>query len=1204
MNTQKDQNDIRDTLLTLQNQLYDISKRNPFVDIKKDKLWLFSKGDIDENIVKKIHEKQNYYLKEYGLETTLKIDLFIKWQQPQSEQYYCSPLLFQPAKIKKTQKIDLQYSIEISEKEQWLVNPLIANLFKKHFNFEFQMKYASVDSLKSELRLFFNSERISIVELNHFNDDQEWQLIGQSGVGTFNYQKSILAQNFDSIIKSPSYSVKQILGYDTITKSQPLLGNLNWYPLDNSQREVVAYASSNNLVIQGPPGTGKSHTIVSLLQHYLEQGKKVLFVSEKKSALDVVYKRLGSLQHLAAYFDAEKRPKLSYYKSLKKAYEKAQIYMPHSIPKTDDFALTKSKIYPNNAKLKKESSNVSIYNLESKLIDNTADLKHVDSHSSVPKYSTWEKYSSDLSRIEAVSIKEWKIERLGENLFLNLNKSIFEERNPFEKIEKKIDDLLHKIELIQHIQSEYGLELEWEEFGKICLSASVLSMVNRSQIDLLFENTKSYKSFNTYSKRYQLIKNKLDSIRVQNTAWKIRPSIEKVEAHLLKMEDSGIFSKIRIRKSHQQLFEFYNQSIPVKKGKQILIRLLEEHNLSSKLEEISIKLRHNLNVLNPETDIDFILNIRQKTESISHNYYQQILEHPEHEDLIGVLADQHQIIGHVNRVKSFLFTNSIFGKLNDFKAFLLSFKFQLGFLRHSVNEVMFLLNLPNQIVNFIRLNKYTVIELNRIVLHHELEKELKFEHYLKHLTGSELLRDFENFNRDKKTTFTAIVENIANEKIKAYQDIEKLCMTPHAKLNAEAKASKNYFKKAKRLAVHEMNKTRQLLPVKDLFQSSEQLLTALQPIWMLNPLSIAERLPLKAEIFDVVIFDESSQIPIEDAIPAIHRAKQVVVVGDSNQMPPSQFFGGYNNTKTLLNEAEKVFTSKSLLWHYRSEHPKLISFSNQYFYDNSLKLFPSSNTSTPIEYHYISNGIFANSVNEFEARAIAIRLQELLNDGKNDIAIIAFSKEQEKCIRRHIAKIDLELPPDTVVTNLESVQGIEKETVIISIGYAKKRDGKLNLNFGPINQEQGANRLNVLLSRAISKMEVYTSIKASDLALSDNKGINILRQFLQYAGKKELKNPNKFIDKLEGSVAEFLDEESLQYHYDSELSGMVLSCFSNYSRQNLLLVNPGLFTDDDLDLPVIMSILNQRFKKVKIILNNEWLIDSEKVKKELLAFFK
>ena len=318
MNTQKDQNDIRDTLLTLQNQLYDISKRNPFVDIKKDKLWLFSKGDIDENIVKKIHEKQNYYLKEYGLETTLKIDLFIKWQQPQSEQYYCSPLLFQPAKIKKTQKIDLQYSIEISEKEQWLVNPLIANLFKKHFNFEFQMKYASVDSLKSELRLFFNSERISIVELNHFNDDQEWQLIGQSGVGTFNYQKSILAQNFDSIINSPSYSVKQILGYDTITKSQPLLGNLNWYPLDNSQREVVAYASSNNLVIQGPPGTGKSHTIVSLLQHYLEQGKKVLFVSEKKSALDVVYKRLGSLQHLAAYFDAEKRPKLSYYKSLKK----------------------------------------------------------------------------------------------------------------------------------------------------------------------------------------------------------------------------------------------------------------------------------------------------------------------------------------------------------------------------------------------------------------------------------------------------------------------------------------------------------------------------------------------------------------------------------------------------------------------------------------------------------------------------------------------------------------------------------------------------------------------------------------------------------------------------------------------------------------------------------------------------------------------
>jgi hypothetical protein len=304
-----------------------------------------------------------------------------------------------------------------------------------------------------------------------------------------------------------------------------------------------------------------------------------------------------------------------------------------------------------------------------------------------------------------------------------------------------------------------------------------------------------------------------------------------------------------------------------------------------------------------------------------------------------------------------------------------------------------------------------------------------------------------------------------------------------------------------------------------------------------------------------------------------------------------------------LNQAEVALPSQSLMWHYRSEHPKLISFSNQQFYDNELKLFPPYSNAMPIEAHYIANGVFKDSVNVFEAQAIAIKLKQLLADQKKDIAIIALSKEQEKCIRKSIAKHVFEVPDSVLIRNLESVQGIEKEIVIISIGYAKNSEGKLNLNFGPINQEQGANRLNVLFSRAIKKMEVYTSIKFTDIGLSSNRGLTILSQFLQYISSNDEVLSRGPTTVLEVKIATYLNGQNIKYHYYSQKTGMILSAFVDEKHQKILIVNPGLDGSDESDISAVLQVLHKRFTQVKIILSADWIAGSERVKKELITFF-
>ena len=270
---------------------------------------------------------------------------------------------------------------------------------------------------------------------------------------------------------------------------------------------------------------------------------------------------------------------------------------------------------------------------------------------------------------------------------------------------------------------------------------------------------------------------------------------------------------------------------------------------------------------------------------------------------------------------------------------------------------------------------------------------------------------------------------------------------------------------------------------------------------MMSPLSVSYFLEAETYKFDMVIFDEASQIFPQDAIGAICRGKQVVIAGDSKQLPPTSFFAASTNNldgeydseeeeeeviyDSILEEATNSLSNRSLLWHYRSRNEDLIAFSNQEIYKNKLTTFPSSNTvaaDSGVEYVYVENGTYSGRCNIQEAKKCVELIKEhITKHPERSLGIIAFSEKQQATIEEAVHRFresnpryekffaeDREEP--FFVKNLENVQGDERDTIIFSICYAKDPNGRMFMRFGPLGHQGGERRLNVAITRAKRKL--------------------------------------------------------------------------------------------------------------------------------------
>ncbi|RYG99069.1 MAG: DUF4011 domain-containing protein [Alphaproteobacteria bacterium] len=334
------------------------------------------------------------------------------------------------------------------------------------------------------------------------------------------------------------------------------------------------------------------------------------------------------------------------------------------------------------------------------------------------------------------------------------------------------------------------------------------------------------------------------------------------------------------------------------------------------------------------------------------------------------------------------------------------------------------------------------------------------------------------------------------------------------------------------LILHEMEKQKRHLPLRQLIRRAGNAAQALKPCFMMGPRSVAQYLQPGAIEFDLLIIDEASQMRPADALGAVARCKQLVVVGDSKQLAPTSFFDRVISSddddeeqfeatisESILDAVAPVFTCRQLRWHYRSRHPSLIAFSNRQFYDNRLMLFPSphySGEALGIRFHGIGDGVFENQVNTAEAIAVADRVAKLLIEKpKLSLGVATMNAKQRDLIERLLeehAKEDetfaeaweknrIEDEP-LFIKNLENVQGDEREVMIISCTYGRTTPGgRVMQRFGPINSAEGGRRLNVLFTRSRTRMEIFSSMVSSDVVISDksSEGVRALRGMLRYA---------------------------------------------------------------------------------------------------------
>jgi very-short-patch-repair endonuclease len=333
----------------------------------------------------------------------------------------------------------------------------------------------------------------------------------------------------------------------------------------------------------------------------------------------------------------------------------------------------------------------------------------------------------------------------------------------------------------------------------------------------------------------------------------------------------------------------------------------------------------------------------------------------------------------------------------------------------------------------------------------------------------------------------------------------------------------------------EMAKQRKLMPTRKLISELPNLLPALKPCLMMSPLSVSTFLGNSNYEFDTVIFDEASQVRTEDAIGAIFRAKQAIIAGDSKQLPPTDFFSSYmsvsdefeededgefNDTgayESLLDEA-MLLPTQTLLWHYRSRHEHLITFSNAKIYNGNLITFPSSvekKEDMGVEYVYVPKGVYSRGKNGNKAEAAKVAemvFEHFKEHPERSLGIIAFGEVQQSAIQDALIvkrqanrnfetffKDNNEEP--VFIKNLETVQGDERDTIIFSIGYAPDSSGKFIMNFGPLSREGGERRLNVAVTRARYNLKLVGSIMPTsiDVEKISKEGPKLLRLYIDFA---------------------------------------------------------------------------------------------------------
>ncbi len=790
-------------------------------------------------------------------------------------------------------------------------------------------------------------------------------------------------------------------------------------PLDYSQSEVVRrIGECGNMVVYGPPGTGKSQTIVNIITDAIAKGKRVLVVSQKKAALDVVFNRLGPISERCMYISDEGKEKRAFYERALAAH--LNCMGTHTVKEEE------LKIKHHELLLKLEAE-------EKKLLD---------------IYSTLcDKRPFGLSLCEMYSSSNM--------IAKNSNEYIVYQRL---------------------IENEIIMSLDYK-----ALSDAIFTIKNK-------ELERTYYDFVTAKNKNPLIALTLPGVDI-HTISEIRGKLEQTQKTRKPTFDTDKHPYYKLLLSHYK--DLSNEKILDSISKLECKKLYpKKWFLGKERRELKARLTKTLLAIDSFAE--------------EYSYLRFILND---EGFISVIDNL--LRGNTPYIKLVYDALDSYIRIRDVATLLAGFgKSELELLSFAY-------------ANAKNYSNYTEI-INRIIpirIYHEVI-------YFEELCKEELAK-------------TIDYENIKNRILRLQEEYESVCaeltmlkgVHEYAEFYGSQANNKDFL--------YQISKKSKFSPIRRVVEDYEEYLLSLFPCWLLSPENVSSLLPLRKNMFDIVIFDEASQVFIESTIPSIFRGKNIVVAGDAKQLRPSSTFmkrylgsdpdedeapsvQAALEVESLLDLAVARYDSANLTYHYRSKFSELIDFSNSAFYSGALQIAPNtvpSATVRPIERIKV-DGHWIDRRNTAEADRIVELLKEIFATRRNNesIGIITFNSDQQSCIadriekeaskneefralitaekQRHENGEDISI----FVKNLENVQGDERDIIIFSIGYAPNEEGKVHSGFGSLSMDGGENRLNVAITRAKSKIYVITSIEPEELKVdtAKNAGPRLLKKYLSY----------------------------------------------------------------------------------------------------------
>lgn len=1139
-------------------------------------------------------------LEEGGTNTLFLTLGFLKWRKKENvTQDYFAPLILLPLAFER--KGTTIKGVRLRD-DEIRFNLTLLEMLRQDFSLDLSYLAGELTQEENGLDVAKILHRVRLA----IKDQKGFEVLNEAAVGIFSFAKYYMWQD--------------LTHYRDEVFAHPLLGHLLNYQQGNSQFEntlhfvkpseldskvpaselftpleadssqlaaVVASATGQSFVLDGPPGAGKSQTITNIIAHNLALGRRVLFVSEKKAALDVVYRRLEKvgLGDFCIELHSNKTSKADFLRQLERIWAQSDtlelseweqqtaklqqkreklngvvqaLHQKHENGLTAHYAIGKAIRYAD------ENTPNLCWQAKTHNAEELAQLRQI-CHRLGLNYEPVKQYADIFQPIRQTEwSNQWQSNLLQCVAKFNQALSNFKaQKQQLSVLFPALQAVMNLAEnakcavLVDLLCQSYGRDLRFlfgPTAGQI-LKTAEQAMVLFSEIEVLRQSLSVPYTLSAVAKlnlkqlaqdwqqasrkflflgvmaRKKIARNVMDLAKTEHL-----PDIE---------QDLKVLDALQAKISTLLSFNHVLSDVPHWQG------------IESNIEDFSQLLCYarelHSGIIQLTNSPESLMNLRQSVAALVVKGNDLLAENSQIQQQFSHYIQASQALASCVEQYEALTAQSLNSlDFNQIQHQLMAvFTYQTALnrwcawnrVRHEAETVE--LGAIIQSVETQQLNAKQSVEMFDVAYARWFASKL--------IDESDLLRDFISAEHQSDIeTFRQLKAEIHRLSV---QIIRAKCVAALPDKTATATQGSIAILK------HELQKKARHKAIRQLCSEIRDVLTQFTPCMLMSPLSIAQYLPLDLPKFDLVIFDEASQITPWDAVGSIARGVQIIVVGDDKQMPPTTFFrrvGGnpddMEDLESILDEclASGVYRHR-LNWHYRSRHESLISFSNQTYYDGNLITFPSAKSDTAVTWQKV-NGIYQQGkmCNEQEAEAVVAEVIKRVNNpafiaSQQSIGVIALNRSQQALIQtkldqaRKIHKaLDVYCRNDEieelVVKNLETAQGDERDLILLSIGFGPTEKGSntMSMSFGALNKDGGKRRLNVALTRAREEMVVFSSFDPTmiDLNRTNAEAVRQLKHFLEFVERRELlmaamnvENDNKLPTDFEEMVAEGLQQK-------------------------------------------------------------------------------